>query len=332
MPTEAAGAEVAPAADKAASDLAGVSAFVAKVLDQLSLSAWLPGTLFAVSVTVLAKFRGRGDVNLAAVISDVSKNWVTVLVWTAPALLLSVLVIQAASFAAIQFLEGYGAARGPGRWCRSGLIRWQARRLGKLEKRIARVRRRAFDDSVDRWKGEPPEVVMALRAAAYGLAEMKLRKKHKKRFAKLEWETECDPWRMARLEEMEERVKEFPAPHRLMPTSLGNLLRATEDGLTHTEGDVSQFALRRRSLIPRRVQVQHDQFRARLDMYATLSVVSALLVVLSVVLLVWGGVDWRQVALVAAMFAVFALVAYRAAVASARGYCTVLRVMDAADM
>jgi hypothetical protein len=330
MPTEAAGADPATAADKSAPDLAGLSAFVAKILDQLSLSAWLPGTLFAVSVTVLAKFQGRGDINLAAVISDVSKNWVTVLVWTTPVLLLSVLVIQASSFAAIQFLEGYGAARGLGRWCRTGLIRWQAGRLERLERRIGRIRRRAFDDSVDRWKGEVPEVVMALRAAAYGLGEMKLNEEHEKRLGKLKWETECAPWRMARLAEMEERVKEFPAPHRLLPTRLGNVMRATEDGLTHARGDVSQFALRRRSLILPRVQVQHDQFRARLDMYATLSVVSALLVVLSVILLVWGDVDWQQVALVAAMFAAFAVLAYRAAAATARGYCTILRVMDSA--
>lgn len=320
MSTDAAGAKPAIAPEKPAPDLAGVSAFVAKVLDQLSLSSWLPGTLFAVSVTVLAKFRGRGDVDLAAVISEVSKdkNWVTVLVWAVPVLLLSVLVIQASSFAAIQFLEGYGAARGPGRWCRTGLIRWQAGQLNRLEERIGLVRMRAFDDSAGRWKGEAPEVVMALRASAYGLGEPDLRDEHKTRLAKLRWETECDPWQMARLVEMEERFKEFPAPHRLLPTRLGNLLRATEDGLTHTLGDVSQFALRRRALIPSRVQVQHDQFRARLDMYATLTLVSAILVVLSVVLLVSGGVAWRHVVLVSAVFGVFVVVSYRAAVASAR--------------
>ena len=139
MLTEAVGDESVVAAETPAPDLAGVSAFLAKVLDQLSLSAWLPGTLFAVSVTVLAKFQARGDTDLAAVISDVSRNWLTVLVWTVPVLLLSVLIIQASSFAAIQFLEGYGAARGPGRWCRTGLIRWQAGRLRRLEKRISRV-------------------------------------------------------------------------------------------------------------------------------------------------------------------------------------------------
>lgn len=329
-PQEDAGAATTTTAAESVPELTGVSAFVAKILDQLSLSAWFPGTLFAISATILAKFAGRGDLDLAAVVTDVSRDWRTVLVWTAPTLLLSVLVIQASSFAAIQFLEGYGAARGPGRWCRTVMIRWQARRLDKLEKRIARVRRHAFDESVDRWQDEAPEVLMALRAAAYGLGEMELSEQHERRLGRLKWETECAPWLMAQLAEMEERVKEFPALHRLLPTRLGNVLRATEDGLTNGLGDVSQFALRRRSLVPPRVQVQHDQFRARLDMYATLSVVSALLVAMSAVLLFWGGVDWRHVALVAAAFAVFAVVAYRAAVASARGYCTILRVMDQA--
>ncbi len=331
MSSDAAGTTTGTAPETSVPDLAGVSAFVAKVLDQLSLSSWLPGTLFAVSVTVLAKFHAREDVDLAAVISEVSKNWVTVLVWAAPMLLLSVLIIQASSFAAIQFLEGYGAARGPGRWCRTWLIRWHAGQLTRLEQRIRRVRRRAFDDSADRWSGEAPEIVMALRAAAHGLGQPDLSDEHTRRLAKLKWETECDPWQLARLAEMEERLKEFPAPHRLLPTRLGNVLRATEDDLKHARGDVSQFALRRRAMIPARVQVQHDQFRARLDMYATLSLVSAILVALSAALLVTGGVGWLQVVLVAAVYALFVVVAYRAAIASARGYCTILRVMDATE-
>lgn len=171
MSAQPAGREPSSEPETPAPDLAGVSAFVAKVLDQLSLSAWLPGAFFAVSVTVLAKFAGRHDIDLARVITDVSKHWVTVLVWTVPVLLTSVLVIQASSFAAIQFLEGYGAARGPGRWLRSGLIRWQTHSLNRLEKRIRRTRRHAFDVSVDRWSDQSTEVVMALRAAAYGLDE-----------------------------------------------------------------------------------------------------------------------------------------------------------------
>lgn len=331
MSAPSAGVETSSTGDDTAPDLGGVSAFAAKVLDQLSLSAWLPGAFFAVSTTVMAQFARRGDIDLAQVVTDVADQWVTVLVWTVPTLLISVLVIQASSFAAIQFLEGYGGARGPGRWMRSGLIRWQARGLDRLERRIRSTRRRAFDASVDRWSDQPAEVVMALRAAAYGLDEPDLSEKHRAAYEDLDWRTESDAWRMARLEEMEARVEEFPARHRVLPTRLGNVLRSTEDGLSNARGDISQFALRRRPLLPARVQAQHDQFRARLDMYATLTVVSALLGVLSFALLVLADVGWWKAAVVVAAYVGFAGVSYRASVASARGYCTILRVMDNAE-
>ena len=106
MSAQSAGVESSSTRDAPTPDLGGVSAFAAKVLDQLSLSAWLPGAFFAVSATVLAQFARRGDIDLARVVTDVADQWVTVLVWTVPMLLISVLVIQASSFAAIQFLGG----------------------------------------------------------------------------------------------------------------------------------------------------------------------------------------------------------------------------------
>ena len=172
---------------------------------------------------------------------------------------------------------------------------------------------------------------MALRAAAYGLDEPDLSEKHRAAYEDLDWRTESDAWRMARLVEMEARVEEFPARHRVLPTRLGNVLRSTEDELSNARGDISQFALRRRILLPTRVQAQHDQFRARLDMYATLTVVSALLGVLSFALLVLADIDPWKAAVVVAVYVGFAVVSYRASVASARGYCTILRVMDSIE-
>ena len=68
-------------------------------------------------------------------------------------------------------------------------------------------------------------------------------------------------------------------------------------------------------MIPPRVQMSTTSSKARMDMYATLSVLSAVLVVLSVVLLLWGGVDWPQVVLDAAAFALILVIAARVAIA-----------------
>lgn len=324
--------EIARVSDPAPSAPPGLSAFAAKVLDQLSLSAWLPGALFAIAVTVLLRFRANASVNLTTVADDIStgRHWIAVLVLTLPVLVLSVLVIQASSFAAIQFLEGYGAAGGPGRWARTALIRYQLERLNRLQKRLGRARKDAFDATIDKWKAEPAEVVLALQAAAYGLGKPTLSAEHDALLSGLDWQSECEPWQLARIDELQERIKEFPALHRILPTRLGNVLRTTEDDLDDTAADLSTFALRRRSMVPPRTQLQHDQFRARLDMYATLTVVTTLLAGLSLAILI-GAVAPVAVTLVCAVFLLAALVAYRAAVASARGYASILRVMSAAD-
>lgn len=304
----------------------GVSAFVAKVLDQLSLSAWLPGIFFAVAVVIVAQFRSAGSADVSDMVHEISRDWVAVLVFAIPTLLLSVLVIQASSFAAIQFLEGYGAPGGPGRWVRSGLIRWQVRRLDRLHGRRMREQARAFDFSEERWS-EPAEVVIALWADSRGREVPKLSDEHRRQFERLDWRDECDPWRLARIEELKGREDEYPALSRILPTRLGNLLRATEDNLDHGGDDVGGFALRRREHVPPRTQLQHDQFRERLDMYATLTVVNVILIPVTAGAL-FGSVEATPIAIMAVLFAMFAVVSYRAAIASARGYCAVLRVMD----
>ena len=66
---------VAPkrAADKAGdASVAGLSAFVAKVLNQLSLSAWLPAAIFISSLTVLAQFRRHGNLSFSEAFTEIS--------------------------------------------------------------------------------------------------------------------------------------------------------------------------------------------------------------------------------------------------------------------
>ena len=143
------------------------------------------------------------------------------------------------------------------------------------------------------------------------------------------WRAMCKPWHLAVVDRLDSQRRDYPQfPNRTMPTMLGNLLRRTEDSLKNTGGDVQGFALRRRQLVSARVQQQHDQFRDRLDLYCTLVFVSGVLVASAVVML-WGRLPVWQVATCAAAFLAFSIVSYASAIASARGYCAVLRVMDA---
>jgi hypothetical protein len=306
----------------------GLSAFAAKVLDQLSLSAWLPAALLSVTLALLLQFRKQDSADLDAALKAISEQWLAVLLLALPVLVLGTLMTQAFSFGAIRALEGYWLRRRPLRWLRELLVRWQASRQGRLDNRIIRLTRRAFDDAESQFADLPPEVVMALRAQAHGLSPLALKPEHELLLGKIDWRRACDPWALARVEDALEAQKEFPARHRILPTRLGNVLRASEDRVVDQTGeDLVTFAYRRRSWLEPRTQRQHDQFRNRLDMYCTLVFVSVAIAALAVALTLGAPGIRTPFVLIASGYAVLAAVAYKAAIGSARGYCTILELM-----
>src|ERR1700760_3896342 len=101
--------------DEATSDSpSGISAFVARVLDQLSLSAWLPAAVLTAGVAVLLQFRSDKSADVLAAVRALTADPVRVLVLIIPLLVIATVVTQAFSFEAIRTLEGY--------WRRRGLI------------------------------------------------------------------------------------------------------------------------------------------------------------------------------------------------------------------
>jgi hypothetical protein len=100
-PDSGQGSESAPPAPD------GISALVAKVLDQLSLSAWLPAGLLAASLSLLLQFRSQGTANVETALRAIADSWRVVLLLAVPVLVLGTLATQAFSFGAIRALEGY---------------------------------------------------------------------------------------------------------------------------------------------------------------------------------------------------------------------------------
>jgi hypothetical protein len=218
--------------------------------------------------------------------------------------------------------------RRPARWLRSGLIRWHVWRCDRVESRRKRYARLAFDNAESRYASLPSEVVLALRAQAHELAPLKLTDQDSRQLSGLDWRSACDPWDLARYDDAREAAKEYPERSRILPTRLGNVLRASEDYVVKVTGeDLETFALRRRAWLEPRVQLQHDQFRTRLDMYCTLVFVALALAVTTVLLTIGQEALRIPFFVIAAGFVTVGLAAYQAAVASARGYCTILRLM-----
>lgn len=312
--------------------LPGLSAFVARVLNQLSLSAWLPSAFLAVAGSFLFQFRAQHSLNFAEAATHLTKHTATVLILVIPVLISTTLVTQAFSFEAIRVLEGYWRRPGIPIFARKIMIRWHVQRRESLHVRrkeaaadaFAKVRRALLDRKL------PRRVVDALEADALGIDRPPLSRKYS-RYEGMEWRSVCNAWDLARVDHLLMLEQEYP-PHssRILPTRLGNIIRSTEDSLEHANGDVEGFVLRRRNLVSERVQQQHDQFRARLEMYCILVFVSGLLAILSPVLLLSLPVrTWEPLAVLAGFLAV-TFSSYQAAVASAKGYCVALKQMDRA--
>jgi hypothetical protein len=132
-PTQASG----PDAATSAAD--GISAFVARVLDQLSLSAWLPAAFLTASLALLLQFRADKSASPLRAVRDLTADPVRVLVLIVPALVLATVVTQAFSFEAIRALEGYWHRRGPASLARKVMIKRQVRRADALTKRATSV-------------------------------------------------------------------------------------------------------------------------------------------------------------------------------------------------
>jgi hypothetical protein len=310
----------------------GISAFIAKVLNQLSLSAWLPAATFAASVTMLAQFRSQKSLSVGNALTAITDRPGPVLVLILPVLVLTTMLTQAFSFGAIRALEGYWMRRGPMAWLRSLMIRRHARHRDRLDTRRAKLAKSAFDRVRTAYLGEYSyAVVSALELQAVEKDVPALSVEDQAMYDAITWRDLCKPWDLAKVDQVDLQLKDYPElPTRTMPTKLGNILRRTEDSLDNADADVQGFAMRRRGLVPARVQTQHDQFRDRLDMYCTLVFVSAVLVAVTGAVL-WDRVPWWQTTSLAVSFGLFAIVCYQSAIASARGYCVALREMDRAQ-
>lgn len=309
--------------------LAGLSAFVARVLNQLSLSAWLPSAFLTIAGSFLLQFRAQESFNFAGAAAALTKHPPTVLILALPVLVTTTLVMQAFSFEAIRTLEGYWHRPGIPSLIRNLMIRRHVWRKSRLRARRRNASARAFAHArlllLD--ANIPPEVVNALELSAIG-KRSSLAPEHKVQFQKMSWRSKCNAWELARVDDLLLAEQSYPKSSRILPTRLGNIIRATEDKLTNATMDIEGYVLQRAGLVSERVQRQHDQFRARLEMYCILVFVSELLAALTPALL-WGrSINlWAILGILGGFLAV-SFSSYQAAVASAKGYCAALKEMD----
>jgi hypothetical protein len=124
-----------PEADNApASGGEGISQFVAKALDQLSVTAWLPATMLVGNAAVLLALHKQGDLQLLQAIDAVTHSPLGLLIASFIAIVLATMVSQAFAFETIRILEGYWGKYRPLQF----MTAW---RSSRHHKRLFRLRR-----------------------------------------------------------------------------------------------------------------------------------------------------------------------------------------------
>lgn len=308
----------------------GLSQFMAKVLDQLSLSAWLPAAMLVGCTAIVLQLRSQRNFDVGAAVLALTAKPLGIIVVLLFALVLAAMVSQAFSFGAIRFLEGYW-----GPLLRLGvfgaLVRVKARKLARLRARQDALESQAFLAALTPMLGkeEAHIVLIHIQREFYGGPDTRWTEEELADAPPGSWEADIPAAHSEKLASTIKKINDFPPPNRLRPTKLGNIIRATEETLHRENGeDLQGFVLRRRALITPRLELHHDQFRTRLDMYCTLVVIFAFLAAFSAILFATAQMPFLGAVIVVAIFVVMAMVSYSAAIASARGYSLTLRQID----
>jgi len=308
----------------------GLSQFLGKVLDQLSLSAWLPAVMLVGCGAVLTQFRTQGSFDIGKAVIELTNKPIGIIIVLLFAVVMATLISQAFSFMAIRLLEGYW--RGPlvGTGIYRLLVRMKARKRRRLDRKMDHYTKIAFNESIQTMhkKGISKQVTRIIEDRDYpDNSTPALTPDQLDQVSHYDWRNFCHPDRLGHISQTEQAIKDHPPPHLVMPTKLGNILRVTEIEITPHGQDVEGLMLRTGDSVPSRLRLHHDQFRTRLDMYCTLVFTNIMLVALTLIMLPPRPNSLIGTAILATIFLMLSAVSYMAAVASARGYCATLRAI-----
>jgi hypothetical protein len=303
---------------------------LARILNQLSVSAWLPAGALVFIVLLYGNLRNHQNDLIGALRTISSMGWGSLIVAVGAVVLVTMLT-QAFEFEAIRMLEGYWG----GGWVGARLgnlgCRFQVYRRRRLHDKRERLTKAAFERALTTMKSDKHlyPIVGILEADVYHRAlPPSVPKAEVERARQIGWYNQARPGDIRRIDEIRRRLRDdFPTDrHRVLPTRLGNVLRAFEDqiykpGSGLLEGMVQRVYHR----LPSHLQGDHDQVRSRLDLYCTMFLIFVLTAFIAFPVIGWT--DWRDSTVAIAISLSLAFMSYRAAVASARAYGVVLETI-----
>jgi hypothetical protein len=319
------GETAAPEFPSAAATRETLSQLLARILDQLSVSAWLPAAALVSLLFVVGNLRSA-DGHLSPALHAIGATSYASIILLTAAVVVTTVVTQAFEFEGIQLLEGYWGHSRFATWVSERRSAHYLRRRATLAAKYADVDGIAYAVALKsmRENGVPDEKVRLIEEQVRGVpAEASLPES-----PGFTWFDFAPPSQRRRMDALSAALREYPTtPYLIMPTKFGNAMRACEERARQAgaHDPLESFVQEVFHLLPRDLQLSHDQFRSRLDLYASLFVVLVLGAIVTAASLV--ATNWVTAAITAALVSALAWLSYRAAIASARAYGTVLTAL-----
>lgn len=324
---------------------ATLSQLGARILNQLSISSWLPSAALVLLAALIAHIGDELAESkyghklltlkpLAAAFQDLGRTNAGSLVLLAVAVIVLTMLTQAFAFEAIRFFEGYWgtsrfmvviARRRAARWRRL-ITELKSRHRALTKKAWKQARRRIEKDQrkLER-SGEvreftDEEIDYLEEAILSGGAPLALRGDERAEILSIDWRQHAKPELVRQLIDVRNRIDDFPVRKRALPTRLGNVLRHYEDqtGRTSLVGFVDSIF----DSLPFSMRVSYDEQRGRLDLYCSLVLILELAGFAAFMSFVWN--NWVYAVVSWMLLSLVAFFSYRAAIASARYYGVLL--------
>jgi hypothetical protein len=299
-----------------------LSQFLARVFDQLSISAWLPAAALVGLLLLFGELRAN-DGKLGEALADIGDLSIGSLVLLLACVVIGTMVTQAFEFEAIRLLEGYWGPGFVGRHLAGPGTRWHTWRRARLQQWFHTLEDEAFASArqVMLKRKIPPEVVEVLERERTGASVGMIEPAAATTARAVDWRRFGPTSKVRLLDNLVTKLKDYPAAdHRILPTRLGNVLRAAEDrSFTDRVDRFETAVIETFHELPVALQSEHDQHRSRLELYCSMVIV--LVVVAAAAYPLLHSVGWQLPVILATVGAVLS---YRAAIFSARKYGLVL--------
>ncbi len=334
-----------------------LSQLIARILAQLTLSAWLPSAGLVLLMMFVYELAGHVTLGFPASLIETFRSLSKIgfggLSLMVIAIVVATMLSQAFAFGSIRILEGYWGTSPLGLYLAEIGSQRQASKHEQLRAEHVKLRTSAWKQvravlrparaqigrpiATAPRGSQPPRSRRVLPPFSVGMLD-KLRERIVGTPAnhdldagaalivdEFEWEEFVDRYTVHRIRVTQNRLGDYPVlDSHLMPTRLGNILRRAE--VQTGQPDVEHFVDRVFDSVRFSLQVTHDEQRSRLDLYCSLVFVQLFAVIPTVMAFGWTRQAWL-VSLALALAGSY--VAYLAALASARYYgATLVEIAD----